>query len=120
MRQIRHNVFETNSSSTHSLTICPTDTYKKFVDGKLYLHGKEFYTKEDMIECIKNNKYYEGEFDKININNPDSYENFCDIIEEYEFYDYNHYGQDYEYYESNYITESGDDITAFGYYGQNY
>lgn len=35
MKQIRRNVFETNSSSTHTLAICTEDEYKDWQDGKL-------------------------------------------------------------------------------------
>lgn len=35
MKQIRKNVFETNSSSTHTLAICTEDEYKDWKDGKL-------------------------------------------------------------------------------------
>ena len=35
MRQIRCGVFETNSSSTHSITICTEEDYEKFVHGEL-------------------------------------------------------------------------------------
>lgn len=35
MKQIRKNVFETNSSSTHTLAICTEDEYKDWQDGKL-------------------------------------------------------------------------------------
>ena len=31
--QIRKNVFETNSSSTHSLVICSKDLYDKFINN---------------------------------------------------------------------------------------
>lgn len=35
MIQIRHNVFETNSSMTHSCVMCPTEGYDKWADGKM-------------------------------------------------------------------------------------
>lgn len=34
---IRQQVFETNSSSVHSCSICTVDTYKKFNDGKVWI-----------------------------------------------------------------------------------
>jgi hypothetical protein len=36
MKQVRHGVFETNSSSTHSITICTEDLYNKFNYGHAY------------------------------------------------------------------------------------
>ena len=63
-RQIRKGVFETNSSSTHSLTMCLKSDYDKWANGELLLYTgwgygypedyrpKEnyFYTKEQVIE----------------------------------------------------------------------
>ena len=36
--QIRRNVFETNSSSVHSMTMCSDDEYKKWENGELLFH----------------------------------------------------------------------------------
>ena len=38
MRQIRRNVFETNSSSVHSMTICMKSDFDKWVSGEVYLN----------------------------------------------------------------------------------
>lgn len=35
MKQIRKNVFETNSSSTHTLAICTEEEYKDWKNGKM-------------------------------------------------------------------------------------
>lgn len=50
MKQIRNNVFETNSSSTHSFTLCTEEDYQKFVEGKLFIsyHGKLSKDKDGM------------------------------------------------------------------------
>lgn len=40
MKQIRPGLFETNSSSTHVLTMCSDEDYKAWLDGKL-LYGVE-------------------------------------------------------------------------------
>ena len=37
MKQIRNSIFETNSSSVHSLTFCTVEEYNKFLNGELYL-----------------------------------------------------------------------------------
>ena len=44
MKQIRKNVFETNSSSTHTLAICTEDEYKEI----LFNYG-EYRKKYDKI-----------------------------------------------------------------------
>ena len=38
MIQIRRNVFETNSSSTHSITLCSVEDYNAWQEGKMYMH----------------------------------------------------------------------------------
>ena len=38
-RQIRKNVFETNSSSTHTLTMCLKSDYDKWENGEVLLYG---------------------------------------------------------------------------------
>lgn len=35
MIQIRRGVFETNSSSTHSMSICTSEEYRRFIEGIL-------------------------------------------------------------------------------------
>ena len=37
MKQVRSAIFETNSSSVHSLTFCTVEEYEKFLKGLLYL-----------------------------------------------------------------------------------
>lgn len=37
MKQVRKAVFETNSSSVHSLTFCTVEEYEKFLKCQLYL-----------------------------------------------------------------------------------
>lgn len=53
MRTLRTGVFETNSSSTHSITMCTQDEYDRWKDGELYYleDSERFVTKEecDMI-----------------------------------------------------------------------
>lgn len=109
-RQIRKSVFETNSSSTHSLTICSKDEFKKFKNGEyLITWDDEFVSYEDVLKELKQDGY-----DVENINK----EEVLEIArEEYEYYSYENYGEDYEYFEKVYETPNGDDIVAFGYYG---
>ena len=64
-RQIRIGVFETNSSSTHSLTMCSGDDYKKWEKGEILLNEnwnikKQFVTKEEAIQHLKEKGYYKN------------------------------------------------------------
>lgn len=79
-RQIRRSVFETNSSSEHSLAIVNTDEFKQWVEGKLvarskgrkegaatgnfwsYLHEMEFAPSEEKDK--RNIAYIEENFQK--------------------------------------------------------
>ena len=41
MINIRHGLFETNSSSVHSMTLLTQDEYKKWESGDYYLDGTD-------------------------------------------------------------------------------
>lgn len=66
MIQIRNNVFETNSSMTHSLVICKEDNFKKWRNGEVMFKfdGQKFLDtnkaiKENAKHLRKNLKWYE-------------------------------------------------------------
>ena len=75
-RQIRRNVFETNSSSVHSLTMCSGEEYKKWENGEvLYWEEKnKFGTREEIIEEMKNMKWRDGtpQYENVDWENEDS------------------------------------------------
>lgn len=97
-RQIRRGVFETNSSSTHSITMCMESDYDKWVNGKLVLdrwNDKLVKITPKIEESMKND-----ERDYL------TYDQFND-------WDY----IDYETFKSTYTTPNGEKIVSFGYYG---
>lgn len=55
MIQIRQKVFETNSSSTHSLILCDDETYKKFQSGEIFIdwEKEEFVTLDELRDAAK-------------------------------------------------------------------
>lgn len=55
MKTIRHNVFETNSSSMHSLTIVPEDEFEKFKNCDLLLDDSVFVSAEDEYKNVMEN-----------------------------------------------------------------
>lgn len=55
MKKIRFNTFETNSSSTHSLTICTKEDYKKWENGELYYYDERLVSKEEADNIIREN-----------------------------------------------------------------
>ena len=122
MRTVRRGTFETNSSSTHSITMCMESDYEKWKNGEMYWHrwNDELVSKETVEE----------EFLKENTGVSKEDPDFKDKLEEYlnnddktyytykEFNDYDYI--EYETYVDKYNTPNGDTVVAFGYYGQEY
>ena len=84
---IRYGVFETNSSSSHSLCVCTKEEYEKFKKGDLVLDTYE----SELIPRPKDFKMY--------------------IEEEPRYIRYN-YAPDAKL---NFTTSSGDEMVAFCY-----
>lgn len=149
MRLIRRNTFETNSSSTHSITMCSESDFDKWKNGELYYcddDGK-FYNDEERRRLIKEHiiynkaKYDNGKYiykdvtvDYEDLNKLYTEENLAEITEEEiatymeEDFDYYElpltYGEWDEYfedekYEDSYTTPNGETVVAFGYYGHD-
>lgn len=135
MRQIRRNVFETNSSSTHSISITTKKMFDDWKQGKVkynkwadtWLQAAEL-TEDDIINCI----------DEYMRNKPSYYKNWNDLDEKdkqreldayaskhlktsddgYTYSEYmNSISGGCEYSCVSYTTEHGDEIIAFGYGG---
>lgn len=115
-RQIRHGVFETNSSSTHSLTTCMVDDFEKWKRGEVYLNERygaaaKFIGKDDVIDVLKR---YESEYDLAALSD----EEFDEIAWEYDVYTYDNYdAENLDWFQESYTTPNGDEVIAFGQYG---
>lgn len=96
MEQIRRGLFETNSSSVHSLTFCTDDEYSKWKNGEL-LYNK---WKKKFVEPSKATEYNEEDLY--------SFGQFWNSIENY-----------YEVFAQEYTTPGGETVVAFGFYGEN-
>lgn len=119
-RQIRRGVFETNSSSTHSLTMMMKSDYKRWQTEELYLYdgsgwGWEFskpvennlYTRDEAVEFVKKNKYYK-----------DADEIDDEALRDCGFISWDDEGNEYlESFYQEFTTPSGETIVAFGEYG---
>ena len=115
MIQIRSGVFETNSSSTHSLTMCTKEEYQSWKKGETYLSQwltkEDFVPREQAIEAI-NKKYPNSITDDM------SNEDVEEKLKIHEFYLYDNYWNEYlEGFVDEYTTKSGEVIVAFGQYG---
>lgn len=128
-KQIRRGVYETNSSSCHSITMCTEADYYRWENGELLLcmgwgfgYPKDnkpgenhFYTRDEAIAFEKTSRF-NSDVDWNNKHDVDI------ILRDNGFltYDYfwNVYCEEcYEGYEETMVTPSGDSIVAFGYYG---
>lgn len=99
-RTIRRGVFETNSSSVHSIVMCSESDYDRWQKGELV------YDKwgDELVEITDDVKKSREENEKIYL----TYEEFND-------WDY----LDYETFEETYVPKFGEKIIAFGYYGHD-
>ena len=149
MRLIRRNTFETNSSSTHSITMCTESDFDKWKNGELYYNSDDgmFYNNEERNKLIKKRIIYNKAtynngtytYKDVTVNDIDELyteENIDEITDEdvenyieedFEYYDLpvsyeewlSFYGDAYAQFKSSYTTDSGEKIIAFGYYGYN-
>lgn len=110
MKSIRRGVFETNSSSTHSISICSQKDYDAWQDGKMLwdsCKGKMI-TRDEAIAKI----------DDLDIKLKDD-EEIEDLLAEQEIFTCNNYSRELEEFSHNHTTEGGEKIVAFGRYGYN-
>lgn len=128
MIQIRHNVFETNSSSSHTLVICTKDQYDKFKRLKLFYidssaFEEQFLPVEELIDKLFNmHKLDVDAHEELkNMLKENDIEGIEDYLRDYDIYSFNTYGDNDwgEPYTQEYTTPGGEKIVAFGYYGYN-
>lgn len=127
MIKIRYGVFETNSSSVHSLCIAQNDEINKLKSGELLVslnwrkNNCLISYDEAFQELIEELKEY-GHNEDLIIANSGNKEEIYSLMKEYDiaktFEDY--LDSDWlESYEETMITEHGDTIMMFGLYGHD-
>lgn len=125
MIKVRQCTFETNSSSTHSITMCMESDYEKWKNGEMYWDrwNDKLISKEDIEKELVNIR------EEFIADNPDFDENdeeWKERLEDYinddktyytyeEFNDYDYVS--YETYETKFETPKGEKVVSFGYYG---
>lgn len=144
--QVRQGVFETNSSSTHTLTICSKDDYDSWKRGEVFWldnswhkldTDKDFVTPEELEELAE--KYNEEQqkridegdkfakvldIDKVLNERPD-YDSWDDsywdiersALEAYTTNDFYVSNDNLETYSKTFTSPSGDEMVAFGAFG---
>lgn len=117
--QIRNGVFETNSSSVHSITMCPESEFEAWKNGE-YL----YYYRTDKLVKITDIPKEELEYVKFvneNMNKEVNGQTIqCWDLEYLTYEQFNDWDYvNYETYHVSYKTESGETIVAFGYFGHD-
>ena len=91
-KNTRFNVFETNSSSVHSLCICTEEEFDAWKKSEIYYdYWNDKFTKNSVNKWNEDNQTYEGFFEESWL----------------------------ETYEEHFTTPSGDKMVAFGRYGRD-
>ena len=110
MIQVRKNVFETNSSSTHSLVMAVKSDFDKWEKGEVYYCEWAWSDLKDKFESGKFypveevDAYYEAKGEERDIDCFVTYEDFCE----------NEYLEVSEY---SYTTPGGETVCAVAKYG---
>lgn len=147
--QIRQGLFETNSSSTHTITIVDAEDFENWKKGEVWYNESDdkFLPVDESIE--ENIKTIENDFLRDDEKLPELFKekyrelkNLEEAIEAAEddpeltidydnlrwdyqsFYVSHDFWRDvvtdeYEDYDESYTTKNGDKVVAFGYYGYN-
>lgn len=147
MINIRTNVFETNSSSVHSLILCTADDYRAWIDGDRLLN---IYYDDDWARRRWDPEA--GKYVEITADVPpqfvtleeaahyDKYYPYPEMVEDAQGYspefigkdgEYHNrkfltfaeyqktYGLDFETFDDTYITPGGEEVVGFGYFGRD-
>lgn len=122
MKTIRQGCFETNSSSTHSITMCMESDYEKWKNGEMYWNrwNESLVSKEEVEkEMAKLKEEFISEhpdYDKDDIDWEEQLEDYLNSDKEY--YTYEEFNN-YDYIEYETFEDSYDGVVAFGYYGMD-
>lgn len=131
MIQIRHNTFETNSSSTHSMTIFTAEQFREFKRGDLWVNdfygrtsseykGKQFVTLEEIEDILQKSEDYQEDYESLIEAKNDSDE-LSEWVYDHEdsFINYERMMEsDYlEVDENEYTSPSGDNLVMVCRYG---
>ena len=125
MKVIRLGVFETNSSSTHTMVIMPEEDFEKWKNGEIlrFKWDDTFVSKEEAEEII----------DKLKVDYAKEYKVDVDDIEVYDLSDDDNYYEKiplaYEDVDdwmnlegdiNHYKTKGGEDLVILCWYGYDY
>lgn len=99
---VRKGVFETNSSSCHSVTMCTKSEYDKWKAGDYYFYGSFNYGGSLISKKeVETQKLLGKEYDEEELLTYDDWQNYDEMETFYE----------------TYKTPGGEEVVAFGAYG---
>ena len=123
MIQVRYGMFETNSSSTHSIFIVTEEEYEKLEKGELFINiggrwrgGPDTITKEEAIDEL--NKERPNWKEKCPLED----ESLSEVLYDYDIAETleHHFDDEYlESYAEHFTTPSGDKMVVFGKFGRD-
>ena len=129
MKTIRYNVFETNSSMTHSITIMETDMYQEWINDNNLCYDENslsLISKSERNQLVKNNIiYYRKRFHpELLLNKITDEEIEDELISSYYDYpmtysEFKDRTNDYEVDTNTFTTKSNDKYTIICYYGHD-
>jgi hypothetical protein len=116
--QVRQGVFETNSSSTHAVSVCTLSEWEEYRNGKLWLNMSSLkFLPEDDAKLYNADKIAEAKARTERCG--------CKFdIEDYSWKLYHSYDEEvdmyYEWFNEKFTLPNNQDVVAFGYYGHDY
>ena len=128
MKTIRNNVFETNSSSTHNVSVFYAEDYKKFKNNELLYdpESDELITLEEGVEILLNNLSEESKIKILNdkLTYSEIIDLYMDELEDIKVPEFYKKLIDFDYNLETDITEfntkSGEKLIIMCRYGYNY
>lgn len=123
MLKVRRSVFETNSSSTHTMTMCDDNTYTKWMNNEIYWdNDNDVIVKEDEMFAEIAEGYGDDAVTELREMREQGEETFLDSLAEYSYYTRESFREShtYEHFHDKFVTASGETVHTFGWYGEDY
>ena len=114
MKTIRKNIFETNSSSTHSLTILSDEKAEKWMNDECYMYDNECYTLEETLDIMQD-AFPETTKEELHEHRLDCFECYPVLYSEWQ----NLLSYNLEESIDTYTSKSGDKLIIFSAYGRD-
>ena len=119
-RKIRYGVFESNSSSTHSLTLVAPSDYERWENGEVLFNDNsgKFFTHEEAVAMIKEGYGYDEVCFDVDVEEYDE-----DAVDEAlcseEFFTHERFfdRDDYDTFDEIHTTPGGEVVKVIGYCG---